>query len=159
MDVKLHVLPPDAGGGSTQTTPIGDGTKTREVHADVERTAQEARLDYNYRAPEQIAYFFDGLELLEPGVVPMPQWRPDPGMSPASPALCVRHRHRCAAERPWSGSSWGWLLQSLSSTGCWPPGAKGRLSGGEVWTALRRFRRAAGPRVRRTPCWAGFACQ
>jgi S-adenosyl methyltransferase len=63
---------------------IGDGTKTSEVHADVERTAQEGGLDYNYRTPEQIAHFFDGLELLEPGVVPMPQWRPDPGASDAS---------------------------------------------------------------------------
>ena len=30
------------------------------------------------RSPEQIAGFFDGLELLEPGVVPVSQWRPDP---------------------------------------------------------------------------------
>ncbi|MDQ7908130.1 SAM-dependent methyltransferase [Phytohabitans sp. ZYX-F-186] len=30
------------------------------------------------RTPAQIAAFFDGLELLEPGVVPCPQWRPDP---------------------------------------------------------------------------------
>ncbi len=30
------------------------------------------------RTPEEIAVFFDGMELLEPGVVPCPQWRPDP---------------------------------------------------------------------------------
>jgi len=29
------------------------------------------------RSPEQIAGFFDGLELLEPGVVSTPRWRPD----------------------------------------------------------------------------------
>jgi len=58
---------------------IGDGTKTSDVHADVERTAQEGGLDYTYRTPEQLAHFFDGLELLEPGVVSMPRWRPDPG--------------------------------------------------------------------------------
>jgi hypothetical protein len=29
------------------------------------------------RSPEQIAGFFDGLELLEPGVVSSPRWRPD----------------------------------------------------------------------------------
>jgi hypothetical protein len=29
------------------------------------------------RQPEQIAQFFDGLELLEPGVVPCSRWRPD----------------------------------------------------------------------------------
>ena len=30
------------------------------------------------RSPSQIAGFFDGLELLEPGVVSTPRWRPDP---------------------------------------------------------------------------------
>jgi hypothetical protein len=29
------------------------------------------------RTPQQIAGLFDGLELLDPGVVPCPQWRPD----------------------------------------------------------------------------------
>jgi hypothetical protein len=29
------------------------------------------------RSPEQIAQFFDGLEILEPGVVSTPRWRPD----------------------------------------------------------------------------------
>jgi O-methyltransferase involved in polyketide biosynthesis len=31
----------------------------------------------NARTREEILAFFDGLEILEPGVVPMPQWRPD----------------------------------------------------------------------------------
>ena len=35
------------------------------------------------RTPDQIAMFFDGLELLEPGVVPCPRWRPDPGEAAA----------------------------------------------------------------------------
>ncbi|GAA2388999.1 SAM-dependent methyltransferase [Streptomyces glaucosporus] len=30
------------------------------------------------RSPERIAAFFDGLELVEPGVVPCNRWRPDP---------------------------------------------------------------------------------
>jgi hypothetical protein len=33
---------------------------------------------YRLRSPEQLAAFFDGLELVEPGVVPVSQWRPDP---------------------------------------------------------------------------------
>jgi len=57
---------------------MGDGTKTSEVHAEVERAVQEGGLDYTYRSPEQIVRFFDGLELLEPGVVSPPRWRPDP---------------------------------------------------------------------------------
>jgi S-adenosyl methyltransferase len=33
---------------------------------------------YSLRTPQQIAGFFDGLELLEPGVVSCPLWRPEP---------------------------------------------------------------------------------
>ncbi|NAS20516.1 hypothetical protein GT755_02325 [Herbidospora sp. NEAU-GS84] len=29
------------------------------------------------RSPEHLARFFDDLELLDPGVVSLPQWRPD----------------------------------------------------------------------------------
>ncbi len=32
-----------------------------------------------FRAREQVACFFDGLELVEPGLVPTTQWRPGPG--------------------------------------------------------------------------------
>jgi hypothetical protein len=30
------------------------------------------------RRPDQIARYFDGLELVDPGVVPIQEWRPDP---------------------------------------------------------------------------------
>ena len=33
---------------------------------------------YRLRSPGQIAAFFEGLELIEPGLVPCPRWRPDP---------------------------------------------------------------------------------
>ena len=33
---------------------------------------------YTLRSPAQIAAFFDGLELVDPGIVPCPRWRPDP---------------------------------------------------------------------------------
>jgi hypothetical protein len=36
-------------------------------------------IPYHVREPEQVVRFFDGLELAEPGVVPIHQWRPDPG--------------------------------------------------------------------------------
>ncbi|GAB2831312.1 SAM-dependent methyltransferase [Actinoallomurus bryophytorum] len=35
-------------------------------------------IPYTPRSPELIAGFFDGLELLEPGVVPVTRWRPEP---------------------------------------------------------------------------------
>jgi hypothetical protein len=33
---------------------------------------------YRLRSPEQIGAFFEGLALIEPGIVSCPQWRPDP---------------------------------------------------------------------------------
>jgi hypothetical protein len=44
------------------------------------------------RSPEAIGRFFDGLELLEPGMVPVPLWRPestDVGADPAMGGLCA----------------------------------------------------------------------
>jgi SAM-dependent methyltransferase len=40
------------------------------------------------RGRDQTSRFFDGLELLEPGVVQPPQWRPDPG-DPAPPDVPI----------------------------------------------------------------------
>ena len=42
---------------------------------------------FRARSPGQVARFFDGLELVDPGVVPVPRWRPDP--SPFSPSTEV----------------------------------------------------------------------
>jgi hypothetical protein len=53
---------------------------------DAEEAAQAARAYDNAlpttqtnRNKAQVTKFFDGLELIEPGVVPLNQWRPDPG--------------------------------------------------------------------------------
>ena len=37
---------------------------------------------YYLRSPEQFVRFFEGLELVEPGVVPVPHWCPDPDAEP-----------------------------------------------------------------------------
>src|SRR6266540_5681589 len=39
---------------------------------------ESGALPYQLRSPEQIAGFFEGLELVEPGVVSCPRWRPVP---------------------------------------------------------------------------------
>jgi hypothetical protein len=44
------------------------------------------------RSREEVMRFFDGLEILEPGLVPMAQWRPEPGdriPDRLSPAHCA----------------------------------------------------------------------
>jgi O-methyltransferase involved in polyketide biosynthesis len=40
---------------------------------------QVAPTPYTLRSPAQIADFFAGLELIEPGIVSCPEWRPEPG--------------------------------------------------------------------------------
>lgn len=37
---------------------------------------------YALRSREQIAAYYEGLDLLEPGIVSCPLWRPAPGTSP-----------------------------------------------------------------------------
>jgi hypothetical protein len=68
---------------------VNDGIKTSDLHAEAEQTAHDAGHQYVLRRPEQIAGFFDGLDLVAPGVVSTPTWRPDPGMSSAPAELPV----------------------------------------------------------------------
>jgi hypothetical protein len=60
------------------------------VHYDgtnIDHALREAQQDYDdtgaipyvLRSPEEIARYHEGLELVEPGIVPCPLWRPDPG--------------------------------------------------------------------------------
>ena len=42
-----------------------------------ERYNQAAPVPYHLRRPDELASFFDGLDLIEPGVVPCPRWKPD----------------------------------------------------------------------------------
>jgi len=41
------------------------------------RYGASAPAPYLLRTPDELASFFDGLDLVEPGVVPCPRWRPD----------------------------------------------------------------------------------
>ena len=69
---------------------LNDGTSVIAREA-LEQATQDyndsGALPYVQRTPEEIASFFDGLELVEPGVVSCPRWRPDPapGSAPDDP--------------------------------------------------------------------------
>lgn len=57
-----------------------DGTNVvvPDAAKEVEQLVEEGRAyDYRLRTPEQIALFFEGLEVLEPGVVSVSRWRPE----------------------------------------------------------------------------------
>ncbi|SPF02556.1 SAM-dependent methyltransferase [Streptomyces sp. MA5143a] len=58
---------------------FNDSVDTHKANAEATRQYNESgAVPYFLRAPEELAGFFDGLELLEPGVVPLNDWRPDP---------------------------------------------------------------------------------
>ena len=60
---------------------LNDGTSVI-AREELEQATQDyndsGALPYVQRTPAEIASFFDGLELVEPGVVSCPRWRPDP---------------------------------------------------------------------------------
>nr|WP_119727857.1 MULTISPECIES: SAM-dependent methyltransferase [Thermomonospora] len=72
---------------------LSDGTDTNEAlnEAIAVYNANSAS-SYHLRSPEQIARFFDGLDLVEPGVVPTSRWRPEAtdiqGASTEVDAIC-----------------------------------------------------------------------
>ncbi len=75
---------------------LSDGTDV--IHGPAGEAAQQDYNDsgavpYCLRSPEQIARFFDGLELVEPGLVSCPRWRPDlspfGGEPPEVDAFCA----------------------------------------------------------------------
>jgi hypothetical protein len=59
---------------------ICDGTNDlSEAGVEAQRIYNESgAIPYRLRSSQQIADFFEGLELVEPGVVSCPRWRPDP---------------------------------------------------------------------------------
>jgi len=57
---------------------INDSVVTPET-VDAVQAARSGGADYHLRTPEQIREFFTGLDLVEPGVVSTPLWRPTPG--------------------------------------------------------------------------------
>jgi hypothetical protein len=73
LEVLLDAIP------SGSYLVLNDGTNVLQPEAATEaaRVRAEAGDPYHLRSPEEISGFFDGLELLEPGVVSTSQWRPD----------------------------------------------------------------------------------
>jgi hypothetical protein len=69
---------------------INDGTAVTDAEIEVSRTAQRGGLGYHLRSREQFAGYFDGLDLVEPGVISSPRWRPDAGTDehPELPVFC-----------------------------------------------------------------------
>lgn len=58
---------------------INDGTDSSD---EITKGASAGAQNYALRRPEQIAHYFEGLELEEPGVVPTTRWRHEPEGDP-----------------------------------------------------------------------------
>jgi O-methyltransferase involved in polyketide biosynthesis len=58
---------------------LNDGTSvvSQEIQEAQDGYNETGAMPYKLRTPEEIASYFDGLELVEPGVVSCPRWRPD----------------------------------------------------------------------------------
>jgi len=60
-----------------------DGTDTDEALKQAQQGYDDTgAVPYVLRSPEQLAAFYEGLELVEPGIVSCPLWRPEPGTTP-----------------------------------------------------------------------------
>ncbi len=65
--------------GSYLSLNDGTGVVAGEVYEEAAETYNESgAVPYVLRTPDEIASFFDGLDLVEPGVVSCPRWRPEP---------------------------------------------------------------------------------
>ncbi|GAA3239171.1 SAM-dependent methyltransferase [Nonomuraea helvata] len=58
--------------------PVDHPEASRQAYT-AEKLFKESLGTGRWRTREEILTCFDGLELLEPGLVPVPEWRPDPG--------------------------------------------------------------------------------
>jgi hypothetical protein len=69
---------------------VRDGTDTDPAYVEAIRVYNASgAVPYNLRSPEQIAGYLEGLELVDPGVVSCPLWRPDADSSDAPPDAAV----------------------------------------------------------------------
>jgi hypothetical protein len=63
-----------------------DGTNTSRAGIQAQDDYdQSGAIPYRLRSPEHVAGLFAGLELVEPGVVSLPRWRPDPARGDGPP--------------------------------------------------------------------------
>jgi len=55
-----------------------DGTENEAASDALDDYKDTGAVPYVNRSPQQLSRLFEGLEMLEPGLVPITQWRPDP---------------------------------------------------------------------------------
>ena len=81
--VVTQLMEPLAGGSHLA---LYDGTLDPAANQAAQEYEETGAVPYVLRSPEQLAGFFDGLELVDPGFVSVTRWRPD-DRTDASPEL------------------------------------------------------------------------
>jgi hypothetical protein len=62
---------------------LADSVRVGGAHIAAGQTyAETGAVPYQLRSAGEIAGFFGGLDLVPPGIVPVPEWRPDPAPFP-----------------------------------------------------------------------------
>ncbi|MGH3200547.1 MAG: SAM-dependent methyltransferase [Streptosporangiaceae bacterium] len=77
----------------------GTGPVSEPVAEAQRRYNEAAPRPYHLRRPDELASFFDGLDLIEPGVVPCPQWKPDASGRAATAAASAAAEVYCGVAR------------------------------------------------------------
>ena len=78
----LDAVPP--GSFLTLSQPARDMLPEKAAKAEA-ALSKAMRQKVQYRTHAEVIRFFDGLEMVEPGVVHLPEWRPDEPVDPAGP--------------------------------------------------------------------------
>jgi len=69
---------------------VSDGVNTDQAGNEAQdRYNQQSPVPYHLRSPARLAALFDGLRLVEPGVVSCPRWRPDPQAGAEPPEVAA----------------------------------------------------------------------
>ena len=80
---------------------IADGVSTSDdINRAQLRYNQRADIAYHLRRPDELASFFDGLEVIEPGVVACPLWKPDRAVNGGAGASAEAHVYGGVARKP-----------------------------------------------------------
>jgi hypothetical protein len=57
---------------------VADGVSTDDdINRAQLRYNARSEAPYYLRKPDELATFFDGMDIVEPGIVPCPEWKPD----------------------------------------------------------------------------------
>ncbi len=80
---------------------IADGVSTSdEINRAQLRYNSRADSAYHLRRPDEMVTFFDGLDVVEPGIVPCPEWKPDRPVADEQRASAETHVYCGVARKP-----------------------------------------------------------